>query len=77
MSWVTLQTKEGPEEYQISDLDEVVCWKTETGVIAVGYMDMISGLMDLNDVEICREKRPEIVHESQGPKPSLLRNANS
>jgi len=64
MSWITLQTTSGPEEYQISDLDEVVWWKTENGMIAVGYMDMVSGLMSLSDFEACRVKRPEIVHES-------------
>lgn len=72
MSWITLQTREGPEEYQVSDLNEVVWWKTENGMIAVGYMDMVSGLMDLNDLETCREKRPEIVHESQGQPPPLM-----
>jgi hypothetical protein len=68
MSWVTLQTTEGPEEYQVSDLDEVVWWKSENEMIAVGYMDMVSGLMSLNDLETCRVKRPEIVHESLKPK---------
>lgn len=71
MSWITLQTREGPEEYQVSDLDSVVWRKTEHGMIAVGYMDMVSGLMSLNDLETCREKRPEIVHESLGQEPSL------
>ena len=71
MSWITLQTREGPEEYQVADLDEVVWWKTENEIKAVGYMDMVSGLMNLNDLEICREKRPEIVHESLGQQPSL------
>jgi hypothetical protein len=70
MSWITLQTCEGPEEYQVSDLDEVVWWKTENGMMAVGYMDVVSGLMSLNDLETCREKRPEVVHESPG-QPSL------
>jgi hypothetical protein len=64
MSWITLQTREGSEEYQISDLDEVVWWKSENGITAVGYMDMVSGLMSLNDLEACRMKRPDIVHES-------------
>jgi hypothetical protein len=66
MSWITLQTTSGPEEYQIGDLDEVVWWKTENGMIAVGYMDMVSGLMSLSDLEACQVKRPEIVHESLG-----------
>ena len=64
MSWITLQTTSGPEEYRISDLDEVVWWKTENGMTAVGYMDTVSGFMSLNDLEACRMKRPEIIHES-------------
>ena len=71
MSWITLQTSEGPEEYQVSDLDEVVWRKTEDGMIAIGYMDMVSGLLSLSDLEACRVKRPEIVHESLGRQPSL------
>jgi len=63
MSWISLQTKSGPEEYQVSDLDEVVWWNTKNGKVAVGYMDMVSGLMSENDLETCRIKRPEIVHE--------------
>jgi len=63
MSWISLQTRTGPEEYQVSDLDEVVWWKTENAVIAVGYIDMVSGLMSENDLETCRVKRPEIVRE--------------
>ena len=76
MSWITLQTTSGPEEYQISDLDAVVWWKTEKGMIAVGYMDMVSGLISLSDLEACRMKRPEIVHESLGQQPTLLPNAS-
>jgi hypothetical protein len=63
MSWITLQTRTGSEEYEVSDLDEVVWWKTENGIIAVGYMDVVSGLMGQNDLETCRIKRPEIVRE--------------
>jgi hypothetical protein len=62
MSWITLQTKTGPEEYQVSDLDEVVWWKTEK-VTAVGYMDVVSGRLTQNDLETCRIERPEIVRE--------------
>jgi len=69
MSWITLQTTSGPEEYQISDLDEVVWCRTENGMIAVGYMDMVSGVMSLSDLEACRMKRPEIVHESHNDDP--------
>ena len=63
MSCITLQTRTGPEEYQVSDLDEVVWWKTENGTKAVGYMDVVSGLMSEIDLETCRIKRPEIVRE--------------
>ena len=63
MSCITLQTRTGPEEYQVSDLEEVVWWKTENGMKAVGYMDVVSGLMSENDFETCRIKRPEIVRE--------------
>ena len=73
MSWITLQTRTGPEEYQVSDLDEVVWWKTEKGLIAVGYMDLVSGLMSQSDFETCRMKRPEIVHESLQQQASPLR----
>jgi hypothetical protein len=63
MSGITLETRTGPEEYQVSDLDEVVWWKTENGIKAVGYMDVVSGRMTQNDLETCRKKRPEIVRE--------------
>ena len=63
MSWISLKTKTGPEEYQVSDLDEVVWWKTENGIMAVGYMDEVSGLMSESDLETCRMKRPKIVRE--------------
>lgn len=68
MSWISLQTRTGPEEYQVSDLDEVICWKTENGIIAVGYVDVVSGLMSENDLETCRIKRPAIVHEIPEPQ---------
>jgi len=63
MSWITLQTTTGPEEYQVSDLDEVVWWKTENAITAVGYIDVVSGRLTQNDLETCRIKRPEIVRE--------------
>jgi len=63
MSGITLQTRTGPEEYQVSDLDEVVWWKTENGIKAVGYMDVVSGQIGESDLETCRIKRPEIVRE--------------
>ena len=73
MSAITLQTRTGPEEYQVSDLDEVVWWKTENGIKAVGYMDAVSGLVSDNDLETCRIKRPEIVREIlEKPAPGKL-----
>src|SRR6476660_9587488 len=71
MSWITLQTRTGPEEYQVSDLDEVVWWKTENAITAVGYMDVVSGRMTQNDLETCRIKRPEIVREILQQQTSL------
>ena len=63
MSCITLETKNGPEEYQVTELDAVVWWKTQAGINVVGYMDVVSGLMSENDLETCRVKRPEIVRE--------------
>jgi len=63
MSCITLQTGTGPEEYQITDLDEVVWWQTENRIEAVAYMDAVSGLISEDDLETCRMKRPEIVRE--------------
>ena len=63
MSCITLQTGTGPEEYQVSDLDEVTWWRTKDGIEAVAYMDAVSGLISEDDLETCRIKRPEIVRE--------------
>jgi hypothetical protein len=73
MSWISLQTNTGREEYQVSDLDEVVWWKTENGIIAVGHMDLVSGLMTESDLETCRTHRPAIVHEVSEPQESHRR----
>ena len=70
MSWISLQTRTGPEDYRVIDLDEVVWWKTENGIIAIGYMDMVSGLISQNDLEACRITRAEIVHEILEPQAS-------
>jgi hypothetical protein len=71
MSWITLQTRTGAEEYQVSDLDEVVWWKTENAITAVGYIDVVSGSLTQNDLETCRTKRPEIVREILEQQASL------
>ena len=68
MSWISLETKTGTEEYQVTDLDEVVWWKTDKGIMAVGYMDEVSGLMNESDLETCRVKRPNIVREIPEPQ---------
>ena len=68
MSWISLQTRTGTEEYQVTDLDEVVWWKTTEGIMAVGYMDEVSGVMNENDLETCRVKRPNIVREISEPE---------
>jgi hypothetical protein len=70
MSWITLQTPTGPEEYQVSDLEEVVWWKTENAITALGYMDVVSGRLTQVDLETCRTKRPEIVREIPEPQAS-------
>jgi hypothetical protein len=71
MSWICLQTRTGPEEYQVSDLDEVVWWKTPNGTRAIGYMDVVSGPISETDLEICRIKRPAIVHEVREQQDAL------
>jgi len=71
MSCITLETTTGPEEYQVSELDAVVWWKTQTGVNVVGYMDVVAGLMSEHDLETCRIKRPEIVREILEEQASL------
>lgn len=63
MSCIALQTRTGTEEYLITDLDEVVWWKTVDGIKAVGYMDAVWGLISETDLETCQIKRPEIVRE--------------
>jgi hypothetical protein len=75
MSWISLQTSTGPEEYQVSDLDEVVWWNTPNGIRAFGYMDLVSGPMSETDLETCRIKRPAIVHEMREPQDSLKPSA--
>ena len=74
MSWISLQTRTGTEEYQVTDLDEVVWWKTAEGIMAVGYMDEVSGVMNENDLETCRVKRPNIVREISEPSTPLPAN---
>ena len=39
--------------------------------MAVGYIDAVSGLMSENDLETCRVKQPEIVHEILEPQEPL------
>ena len=57
-------------------MDEVVWWKTDNAIIAVGYIDMVSGLMSENDLETCRIKRPGIVHEMPAQQEPLKSKEN-
>ena len=40
----------------------ILC-KTEDGIIAVGFMDIVSGLMSEEDLEMVRATRKDIVEE--------------
>lgn len=71
MSWISLQTRTGPEEHQVSDLDEVLWWRTPNGIRAIGYMDVVSGPMSETDLETCRIKRPAIVREMREQQDTL------
>ena len=63
MKIVTLHTRYGKETYFVNELDKVVLCKTEDGIIAVGFMDRVSGLMNEEDLETVQATRKEIVEE--------------
>ena len=63
MKSVTLHTRYGKEIYFVSELDKVILCKTEDGIIAVGFMDIVSGLMSEEDLEMVQAKRKDIVEE--------------
>ena len=63
MKSVTLHTQCGKETYFVSELDKVILCKTEDRMVAVGFMDIVSGLMNEEDLETVQATRKEIVEE--------------
>jgi hypothetical protein len=63
MKSVTLHTRYGKEIYFVSELDKVILCKTEDGIIAVGFMDIVSGLMSEEGLETVQATRKDIVEE--------------
>ena len=63
MKSVTLQTRYGEETHFVHELDKVILCKTEDGIIAVGFMDIVSGLMSEADLETVQATRKDIVEE--------------
>lgn len=63
MKSVTLHTCYGQETYSVSELDKVILCKTEDGIIAVGFMDIVSGFMNEEDLETVQATRKDIVEE--------------
>ena len=63
MKSVTLQTRCGEETHFVHELDKVILCKTEDGIIAVGFIDIVSGLMSEEDLEIVQATRKDIVEE--------------
>ena len=52
MKSVTLHTRYGDETHFVHELDKVILCKTEDGMISVGFMDIVSGLMSEEDLEV-------------------------
>ena len=63
MKSVTLHTRYGKETHFVCELDRVTLCKTKEGVIAVGFMDIVSGLMSEEDLETVQATRKDIVEE--------------
>ena len=63
MKSVTLQTRYGEETHFVHELDKVILCKTEDAIIAVGFMDIVSGLMSEEDLEMVQATRKDIVEE--------------
>ena len=63
MKSVTLHTRYGDETHFVHELDKVILSKTEDGIIAVGFVDIVSGLMSEEDLETVRATRKDIVDE--------------
>ena len=63
MKSVTLHTHYGDETHFVHELDKVILCKTEDGTIAVGFMDIVSGRMSEEDLEMVQATRKDIVEE--------------
>jgi hypothetical protein len=63
MKNVTLHTRYGKETHFVSELDKVILCKTEDSIIAVGFMDIVSGLMSEEDLETVQATRKDLVEE--------------
>jgi len=63
MKSVTLHTRYGEETHFVHELDKVILCKTEDGTIAVGFMDIVSGRMSDEDLEMVQATRKDIVEE--------------
>jgi hypothetical protein len=63
MKSVTLHTRYGEETHFVHELDKVILCKTEDGTIAVGFMDIVSGRMSEEDLEMVQATRKDIVEE--------------
>ena len=63
MKSVTLHTRYGEETHFVHELDKVILCKTEDGTIAVGFMDIVSGLMSEEDLEMVQARRKDIIEE--------------
>lgn len=63
MKSVTLHTRYGTETYLVNELDRVVLCKTAEGISAIGFMDLVSGLMSEEDLGTVLSTRKDIVEE--------------
>ena len=63
MKSVTLHTRYGKETHFVSELDKVILCKTEDGIIAVGFIDIVSGHMSEEDLQTVQATRKDIVEE--------------
>jgi len=67
MKSVTLHTRYGEETHFVHELDKVILCKTEDAIIAVGFIDIVSGRMSEEDLEMVQATRKDIVEEVFGP----------
>jgi hypothetical protein len=67
MKSVTLHTCYGKETHFVSELDKVILCKTENGIIAVGFLDIVSGVISEEDLQTVQATRKDIVEEISEP----------